>query len=40
MVTCSLDASKKSSNRKKMRIKNEKFEMLQQAIYSRKETGK
>ena len=40
MVTCSLDALKKSSKKKKMRIKKEKFEVLQQAIYSRKETVK
>ena len=40
MVTCSLDALKKSSKRKKMRIKKEKFEVLQEILYSRKETGK
>ena len=40
MVTCSLDALKKSSTRKEMRIKKEKVEVLQQAIYGRKETGK
>ena len=41
MVTCSLDALKKSSKRKEMRIKKEKFEVLQQnTICSRKETGK
>ena len=40
MVTCSLDALKKSSKRKEMRIKKEKVEVLQQTIYSRKETGK
>ena len=39
MVTCSLDALKKSSKRKEMRIKKEKVEVLQQTIYSRKETG-
>ena len=38
MVTCSLDALKKSSKRKGMRIKKEKVEVLQQTIYSRKET--
>ena len=36
MVTCSLDALKKSSKRKEMRIKKEKVEVLQQTIYSRK----
>ena len=40
MVSCSLDALKKSSKRKEMRIKKEKIEVLQQTIYSRKETGK
>ena len=40
MVTCSLDALKKCSKRKEMRIKQEKAEVLQQTIYSRKETGK
>ena len=40
MVTCSLDALKKSSKRKEMRIKKEKVEVFQQTIYSRKETGK
>ena len=40
MVPCSLDALKKSSKRKGMRIKNGKVEVLQQTIYSRKETGK
>ena len=39
MITCSLDALKKSSKRKEMRMKQEKAEMLQQTIYSRKETG-
>ena len=39
MVTCSLDALKKSSKKKEMRIKKEKVEVLQQIIYSRKETG-
>ena len=40
MVICSLDALKKSSKRKEMRIKKEKAEVLQQTIDSRKETGK
>ena len=40
MVSCSLDALKKSSKRKEMRIKKEKIEVLQQTVYSRKETGK
>ena len=40
MFTCSLDALKKSSKWKEMRMKNEKVEMLQQTIYSRKEIGK
>ena len=40
MVTFPLDALKKSSKRKEMRIKKEKVEVLQQTIYSRKETGK
>ena len=39
MVTCSLDALKKSSKRKEMRIKKEKVEVLQQTIYSRMEKG-
>ena len=39
MFTCSLDALKKSSKKKDMRIKKEKVEMLQQTIYSGKETG-
>ena len=39
MVTCSLDAFKKSSKRKEMRIKKEKVEVLQ-TMCSRKETGK
>ena len=39
MVACSLDALKKSSKRKEMRIKKKKVELLQQTImYSRKET--
>ena len=40
MATCSLDALKKPSKRKEMRIKKEKVEVLQQIIYSRKETRK
>ena len=36
MVICSLDALKKSSKRKEIRIKKEKVEELQQTIYSRK----
>ena len=40
MVTCSLDALKKSLKRKEMRIKKAKVEVLQQTIYSRNETGK
>ena len=40
MVTCSIDALKKSSNRKEVIIKKEKVELLQQTIHSRKETGK
>ena len=40
MVTCSLDALKNFSKRKEMRINKEKVEVLQQTIYSRKETGK
>ena len=40
MVICSLDALKKSSKRKEMRIKKEKVEVLQQAIGSRKEIEK
>ena len=39
MVTCSLDALKKYSKRKGMKIKNEKVEVLKQTTYSRKETG-
>ena len=40
MVTCPLDALKKCSKREEMRIKKGKVEVLQQTIYSRKETGK
>ena len=40
MVTCSLDALKKSSKRREIGIKKEKVEVLQQTIYSRKETEK
>ena len=39
MGTCFLDALKKSSKMKEMRTKKEKVEVLQQTIYSRKETG-
>ena len=39
MATCSLDALKKSSKKKEMRIKKEKVDVLQQTIYSGKETG-
>ena len=39
MDTCSLVALKNSSKRKEMRIRKEKVEVLQQTIYSRKETG-
>ena len=39
MLTCSLDALKKSSKRKEMRIRKENVEVLRQTIY-RKETGK
>ena len=40
MVPCSLDARKKSSKRKGMRINMKKVEVLQRTIYNRKETGK
>ena len=40
MVTCSLDALKKSLKSKEMRIKKENVEVLQQTVYSRKEKGK
>ena len=40
MVICSLDALKKSSKRKEMRIKKEKVEVLQQTICSRQEIKK
>ena len=40
MVTCSLDALKTPSKRTEMRIKKEKVEVLEQTLYSRKETGK
>ena len=39
MVTCSLDALRKSTKRKEMRIKKDIVEVLQQTIDSRKETG-
>ena len=38
MVTCSLDALRKSTKRKEMRIKKDIVEVLQQTIDSRKET--
>ena len=38
MVTCFIDALEKSSKRKEIRIKKEKVEVLQQTMYSRKET--
>ena len=40
IVTCFLDALKKSSKRNEMRMKKEKFEVLQQTTYSRKEVEK
>ena len=40
MVTCSLDALKTPSKTTEMRIKKEKVEVLEQTLYSRKETGK
>ena len=39
MVTCSLDALKKSSKKKKARINEEIVEVLQQASYRRKRSG-
>ena len=39
MVTCSLNALKKSSKRKEMRIKKEKVDVLQQTICSGKKIG-
>ena len=39
MATCSLDALKKSSKKKEMRIKKKKVGVLQQTIYSGKGTG-
>ena len=38
MVTCSLDALRKSTKREEMRIKKDIVEVLQQTIDSRKET--
>ena len=38
MVICSLDALKKSSKNKEMRIKKKKFEVLQQPSYRKKRT--
>ena len=40
MVICSLDALKKFSKQKETRIKKEIVEVLQQASYRRKRTGK
>ena len=40
MVICSLDALKKSSKKKETKIKKEIVEVLQQASYRRKRTGK
>ena len=40
MVICSLDALKKSSKKKQTRIKKEIVDMLQQASYRRRRTGK
>ena len=40
MVTCTLDALKKSLRRKESRIKKEKNEVLQQSIYGRREIEK
>ena len=40
MVICSLDALKKSSKKKETRIKKEVVDVLQQASYRRKRTGK
>ena len=37
MVICSLDALKKSSKKKKTRIKKEIFEVLQQPSYRQKQ---
>ena len=39
MVTCSLDALKKSSKKKETRIKKEIVEVLQQPSYRKKRTG-
>ena len=40
MVICSLDALKKSPKKKETKIKKEIVEVLQQASYRRKRTGK
>ena len=40
MLTCSLDAFKKTLKRKERRMNKEKVEVLQQTVFSRKETGK
>ena len=39
MVICSLDALKKSSNKKETKIKKEIVEVFQQATYRKKRTG-
>ena len=39
MVTCSLDALKKLSNKKKTRIKKKIVEVLQQPSYRKNRTG-
>ena len=39
MVTCSMDASKKSSTKKETRIKKEIVEVLQKRSYGKKRTG-
>ena len=39
MVTCSLDALKKSSKKKEMRMNKEIVEVLQQPSYHKKRTG-
>ena len=39
MVVCSLDSLKKSSKKKKTRIKKEIIKILQEAGYRRKRTG-
>ena len=39
MITCFLDAIKKSLKKKETRIKKERAEMLQQPSYRKKRTG-